>query len=227
MPSDVTSDDEQQPDGSGRPEAEPVRLPDQRRAARTKRSRNRRRPATAASNDGIGYGRRHQGRVLALQILYEVDLTDHDLAETLERTLADEEELARVAAEDDDLPGGQAAVAQTRALRDHVEHLVLGSVAARDDIDRRIEAAAPAFPIARVPAIDRNVLRLAVYELLHETDVPPKVAINEAVELAKRYGGDSSSRFVNGVLGTILERLPSDPAAPVAPAVASTAADTA
>lgn len=155
--------------------------------------------------------------MLALQILYEVDLTAHDLTETLERTLADEEELARVAAEEDEVPGAQAAVAQTRALREHVQRLVTGSVAARDEVDQLIAAAAPAFPVARVPAVDRNVLRLAVYELLHEAEVPPKVAINEAVELAKRYGGDSSGRFVNGVLGTIFEQLaanaPSTPAA--------------
>lgn len=181
-----------------------------------KRSRGRRKKprGTAQRGDSIGYGRRRQGRVLALQILYEVDLTDHALAETLERTLKDEEELSRLSAEDDETPGespvAQAASAQHRALREHVERLVNGSVAARPELDRLIEAAAPEFPVDRVPAIDRNVLRLAVYELLHEADVPPKVAINEAVELAKRYGGDSSGRFVNGVLGTIVEQLAAD-----------------
>jgi N utilization substance protein B len=206
MPTDVTS--EQHTDEAPTPDDGAGGAAGKRRAPRKQRSRERRRrSAGPASGDGVGYGRRRQGRILALQILYEVDLTDHDLTETFERTLADEEELARVAAEDDEVPGGQAAVAQTRALRDHVERLVLGSVAARDEIDRLIEDAAPAFPVARVPAIDRNVLRLAVYELLREADVPPKVAINEAVELAKRFGGDSSGRFVNGVLGTILERI--------------------
>lgn len=176
--------------------------------------RGRRRSATAGAGDGVGHGRRRQGRVLALQILYEVDLTDHGLAETLERTLNDEDELSRVLAEDEEIPLGQATVANTRALREHVERLVTGSVAARAETDRLIEAAAPAYPIGRVPAIDRNVLRLAVYELLHEVRVPPKVAINEAVELAKRFGGDSSGRFVNGVLGTIVEQLPASAAAP-------------
>lgn len=187
------------------------------RGSARKRSRGRRRKPSAASRDSIGYGRRRQGRVLALQILYEVDLTDHALAETLERTLHDEEELSRLSAEDDETPAPavveQAATAQHRALREHVERLVNGSVAARPELDRLIEAAAPEYPVARVPAIDRNVLRLAVYELLHEADVPPKVAINEAVELAKRYGGDSSGRFVNGVLGTIVEQIPATPPA--------------
>lgn len=152
--------------------------------------------------------------MLALQILYEVDLTDHGLAETLERTLADEDELSRALAEDEEIPLDERTVANTRALREHVERLVTGSFAVRTEIDRLIEAAAPAYPIGRVPAIDRNVLRLAVYELLHEARVPPKVAINEAVELAKRFGGDSSGRFVNGVLGTIAEQLPALAASP-------------
>jgi N utilization substance protein B len=184
---------------------------------RKKRSRRSRRRPAATTGDGVGHGRRRQGRVLALQILYEVDLTDHGLAETLERTLADEDELSRVLAEDEEIPLDQAAVANTRALREHVEQLVTGSFAARAETDRLIEAAAPAYPIGRVPAIDRNVLRLAVYELLHEARVPPKVAINEAVELAKRFGGDSSGRFVNGVLGTIVDQLPTAPAAPGEP----------
>jgi N utilization substance protein B len=77
----------------------------------------------------------------------------------------------------------------------------------QDVIDPHIAAAAPAFPVDQLPAIDRNVLRLAIYELLRETDVPVKAAINEAVELAKRFGGDSSGRFVNGVLGTVAERI--------------------
>ncbi|MBA2520775.1 MAG: transcription antitermination factor NusB [Chloroflexia bacterium] len=145
---------------------------------------------------------------MALQILYEVDLTGHDPAETLERTLAEEEELALVLVEDDETTGDRVQAAQARAIRDHVQRLVNGSLAARIEIDARIEAAAPAFPVARVAAIDRNVLRLAIYELLNEAEVPPKVAINEAVELAKRFGGDSSGRFVNGVLGTIVEQLP-------------------
>ena len=82
------------------------------------------------------------------------------------------------------------------------------------EIDPYIAEAAPAFPIAQLPAVDRNVLRLAIYELLHEAEVPPKAAINEAVELAKRFGGENSSRFVNGVLGTIATRIEHDRKAP-------------
>lgn len=178
-----------------------------------KRSPGRRRPQPPARREQVGYGRRHQGRVLALQILYEVDLTGHDPAETLERTVAEQEELAGILREDDEHPSEVAVSPQARAIREHVELLVNGTLAARAEIDQRIEAAAPAFPVARVPAIDRNVLRLAIFELFNEPDVPPKVAINEAVELAKRFGGDSSGRFVNGVLGTIAEQIPARRAA--------------
>ncbi len=125
--------------------------------------------------------------MLALQLLYELDLTGHDPAEALARSFADQPTPA--------------------AVRSHVERLVRGVLAAREEIDPHIAAAAPAFPLPQLPAIDRNVLRLAVFELLHEPAVPPKAAINEAVELAKRFGGENSGRFVNGVLGTIVERI--------------------
>ena len=124
--------------------------------------------------------------MLALQVLYEIDVTGHGLDETLARTFE--------------------AQPAPPPIREHVEQLVRGVLPRRDEIDPVIADAAPAFPVARLPAIDRNVLRLAIYELLHEPGVPPKAAINEAVELAKRFGGENSGRFVNGVLGTVVER---------------------
>lgn len=133
-------------------------------------------------------GERHQGRVLALQVLFEVDLAGHDHKLTLEHTLVDQ--------------------AAPPPLWRHVERLVTGVLRHQSEIDPYIVAAATAFPLPQLAAVDRSVLRLAVYEMLHERDVPIKVAINEAVELAKRFGGDNSGRFVNGVLGTIAERLP-------------------
>src|SRR5262245_11553100 len=138
-------------------------------------------------------GKRHQARILALQILFEVDLTEHDPMEVLARTFAD-----------------QPAPPETRR---YVERLVTGTLTDQEEIDRHVFAAAPAFPVAQLPSVDRNVLRIAIYELLRQPDVPPKVAINEAVELAKRFGGDNSGRFVNGVLGTIVNTLGSTPAA--------------
>ena len=142
-----------------------------------------------------------------MQVLYEVDLTGHSLEETLERVLATEEELATAASEDEEPAAETPLSAADRALHDHVRALVRGAFGTRPEADRLIEAAAPAFPIDRVPVVDRNVLRLAVHELLNEPDVPTRVAINEAVELAKRFGGESSGRFVNGVLGTIAGRV--------------------
>lgn len=85
------------------------------------------------------------------------------------------------------------------------ERLVRGTVQHRPELDERIAQAAPAFPIDQIATTDRVALELATYELLHERDVPVKVAINEAIELAKTYGGENSGRFVNGVLGTIAE----------------------
>lgn len=86
--------------------------------------------------------------------------------------------------------------------------LARGVVTAQGEIDPHIERAAPAFPMPQLASIDRSVLRIAVYELLYQPDVPFKAAINEAVDIAKTYGGPNSGRFVNGVLRTISESLP-------------------
>lgn len=132
-------------------------------------------------------GRRHLARVLALQSLFEIDMTNHDVEFVVERTFADQ-----------DVPAD---------IRPYVWKLVNGVLEHRDEIDTRVFAAAPAFPVAQLSSIDRNVLRIALFELLYPSDVPAKAAINEAVELAKRFGGDNSSRFVNGVLGTIVQSI--------------------
>lgn len=159
-------------DGSGRD-----KTPGTPRKKRSRRSRDR---ATLGA-------RRHQARILALQILFEVDLTKHPWEGVLERTLAEE------GVPDD--------------VGDYVKRLVPGVIAEKRAIDRTIAKAAPAFPISQLPTVDRNVLRLAIYELQTEADVPTKAAINEAVELAKRFGGENSGKFVNGVLGTIASQV--------------------
>lgn len=133
---------------------------------------------------------RHQARILAMQALFEHDMTAHDLEDVLAR-LSDEE--------GEDVPP---------PVRDHTFRLARGVDSRCAEIDPYIAEAAPAFPIPQLAAIDRSVLRLAVYELLFERDVPFRVVINEAVEIAKRFGGPSSGRFVNGVLGTIVDRIP-------------------
>jgi transcription antitermination protein NusB len=133
--------------------------------------------------------RRHQGRMLALQVLYEVDLTDHDPEEAMTRAFAEHEPV-------------------TPDVVEHVRSLVRGVGEHRDALDPIIAGAAPARALAEQAAIERNVLRLAAHELLNVPSVPPKVAINEGVELAKRFGGENSGRFINGVLRTILEEHP-------------------
>jgi N utilization substance protein B len=92
---------------------------------------------------------------------------------------------------------------------DFVNALVKGTIKNMPTIDVLIEKCAPEWPLDQVTAIDRNVLRLGIYELMHGNygEVPPKVAINEAIELAKTFGGESSARFVNGVLGTIYREM--------------------
>ena len=130
--------------------------------------------------------RRHQGRMLALQALYEIDLTGHDPDEVMARAFAEH------------APVREDVVA-------HVQSLVRGVLAHRDALDPVIAAAAPARALEEQAAIERNVLRLAAYELTYLPNVPPKVAINEAVELAKRFGGENSGRLINGVLRTLYE----------------------
>lgn len=146
------------------------------------------RPAPKRSGRQKKPNPRRQARTLALQILYETDQTDHEWNDVLERTIESE----------------QPAEETSSYLRT----LVDGIFRHQKAIDREIELAAPAFPIGQLSPVDRNALRIAIYELRYANDIPIKVAINEAVELAKRFGGDNSGRFVNGVLGTVVDRLP-------------------
>lgn len=125
---------------------------------------------------------RRQAREDALSLLYSGDIMDSDAA-----TLIDE--------------GG---FPEDIELGEYAESLVRGVMEHRDDIDERLAATSENWSIDRMPVVDRALLRLAVYEMAYVDDVPVSVAINEAVELAKIYGGeDESSRFVNGVLGRI------------------------
>ena len=127
---------------------------------------------------------RRQARIYALQALYELDTTNHTAADAIAHRLEDASFP----------PEGEAFLRQ----------LVSGVVINRDRLDALIQQYAPAWPVAQIAVIDRNVLRLALLELSTIPDTPPKVAINEAVDLAKLFGSDSSSRFVNGVLGAAM-----------------------
>jgi N utilization substance protein B len=126
---------------------------------------------------------RRLARVLALQTLFESESVGHESLAVLQRHL-----------DDNGLTGEGAAFATA---------LVEGVLTHREELDRVIAEAAPSWPMDQMAGVDKNVLRVAIYELLYDHDVPLKAAINEAVELGKRFGSDSSSRFVNGVLGTV------------------------
>jgi N utilization substance protein B len=126
---------------------------------------------------------RRDARALALQVLYEVDTAYHHAADVLKRHL-------------DDLEYGDK-------VRDYAEILISGVLANYRLLDSAIGANAPEYPVDQLAPIDRNILRIALFEA-RVSDVPTKVAINEAVELAKEFGSDTSARFVNGVLGAAL-----------------------
>jgi N utilization substance protein B len=126
---------------------------------------------------------RRKARALALQALYEVDSVGHGVQEVLTSLLAKE------------------GLSEENAA--FTRELVNGVIQNKDIIDYNIEKFAPAWPIGQIAVIDRNILRLAIFEVLLNNKAPVKVAINEAVELAKTFGSDSSSKFVNGVLGSV------------------------
>lgn len=127
---------------------------------------------------------RRQARMLAFQVLFGLDLNPHPPEVTIRQRLSEADEV-------------NAEVA------DHVTVLVDGTWSRLPEIDTRLASAAPAWPLSQMARVDKSILRLAIYELLYCADVPDRVAINEAIELAKVFGHDTSARFVNGVLGTI------------------------
>jgi len=133
---------------------------------------------------------RHLGRIVALQTLYEQDFRREvedpglDLEDVLARNISRYEE--------------------TIEDKAFIENLVRGVSGKETELDEVIRPVAPEWPIEQIARMDRVILRIGVYELLFEDGVPPKVVINEAVELAKAFGGDNSSKFINGVLGTVL-----------------------
>lgn len=137
---------------------------------------------------------RHLGRIVALQTLYEYEFR----TQSSDASADVKEILAR------NLDRYEAAI-EDRAF---VESLVKGVLKDQDAIDGQLQPIAPDWPIQQIARVDRNILRIGIYELLHQAEVvPPKVAINEAVELAKAFGSDNSSKFVNGVLGTAYRTL--------------------
>lgn len=131
---------------------------------------------------------RHLGRIVALQTLYEQDFrrecgdSEFSLEEVLNRNIS--------------------RYSETIDDKDFIVKLAEGVSDKSNELDELLQPLAPEWPLSQIARIDRVVLRIGLYELLYEADVPPKVVINEAVELAKAFGSENSSKFVNGVLGT-------------------------
>src|SRR5439155_11872912 len=131
---------------------------------------------------------RHLGRIVALQTFYEQDFRQQandeafNLDEVLQRNIE--------------------RYTETIADNDFIKNLVFGVDGHKSDLDDLIRPVAPEWPIEQIARMDRMILRIGAYELIHDKNVPTKVVINEAVELAKAFGGENSSKFINGVLGT-------------------------
>jgi len=140
---------------------------------------------------------RRKGRELAIQALYQCDLGSASAEEALALFLPDDY------GPDDDDPGGAAVPA--KALK-YAQELIRGTLSHLSEIDGLIRGQAEHWRIERMPAVDRNILRLAIYEFLYETDVPKLVVVDEAIELAKKFGSKDSGRFVNGLLDGLLKK---------------------
>jgi N utilization substance protein B len=130
---------------------------------------------------------RRRARSLVLQSLYEVDAVGHPPQEVVARHIEQNDNIS-----DDGVA--------------FLREMVLGVNSSTNHLDELIASCAPEWPVDQLAVLDRNILRMALWELATSNETPLKVAINEAVELAKRFGSDNSSRFINGVLGTLAQR---------------------
>ena len=128
---------------------------------------------------------RTKARGIALQALYEIDVVGHPPAEVLQERLEEEP--------------------QSADLAEFSRQILFGVLPIREELDVILAKYAPEWPLDQIAAVDRNILRIAAWEFAGTQGTPVKVAINEAVELAKAFGSDSAPRFVNGVLGSLAE----------------------
>jgi len=145
--------------------------------------------------------KRTRARELALQFLYQLDLRGPDILDEAKRYFRAEEE--------------------DKAAREFATQLVNGVVEHKEELDQVIRGVAQNWDIKRMAVIDRNVLRMAAFELFHCADIPPKVAINEAIELGKRYSTQNSGAFINGILDKIKDQAQARAPAPPGDAAAS------
>jgi N utilization substance protein B len=132
-------------------------------------------------------GPRRKARIAVLQTLFEIDYSSHNVDDVLNRSLEEK-------------TSNEDTIVFAREL-------INGIVIRKHSIDSILQRFAPLFPLVQIATIDRNILRIATFELVFECTVPLKAVINEAVELAKSFGSDNSPKFINGVLGSLISNL--------------------
>ncbi len=141
-------------------------------------------------------GIRREGREAAIQYLYQLDLNGRQLSALPQDFWA--------------LRVSSTQVEPPKKLRVYAEEIVYGVNSHLEELDQRIKRYAANYELHRIAAVDRNILRVAIYEMLFCPEIPPVVSINEAIEIAKRYGSDESGRFVNGILDRVRAEIPRD-----------------
>lgn len=146
-------------------------------------------------------GTRRMAREMALQMLYQSEAASIPIGDVIERFWSDRD----VASE----------------VRDFADRLARGTASRTDEIDPIIQETLDNWRLDRLAIVDRNVLRMAVFEMLHQPDTPEVVVIDEAIEVAKRFGGDESGQFVNGILDAVRKRVREAGAAPTTPTLGS------
>lgn len=139
---------------------------------------------TDTESNARGITARRRARAMVMQSLYEADTVEHSAADVLSERLSD--------------------AALSRRDAEFARGMLGGIFSSAAEIDNMISEFAPHWPIGQMAVVDRNILRMAIYEIMLSQNTPPRVAVNEAVELAKAYGGDSAPRFINGVLGSVM-----------------------
>lgn len=156
-----------------------------------------------------GMGMRREARERAIQFLFQCDLNAPDKVSEVLNHFWDSQRRSAIAQAADgkstwgekvELPPPTTEEAEMRLFADP---LILGTLEHRDEVDAVITKHAKNWDLARMAAVDRNILRLAIYEMLHRNDIPPVVSINEAVDIAKKFSTDDSGKFVNGILDKV------------------------
>lgn len=153
-------------------------------------------------------GKRREARERAVQFLFQHDLNPPEDLETALGQFWESQRLAAIAEEKGKATWGEKAelpppTTDEAAMRHFAEPLIRGALEHREEADSLIRKFCKNWDLPRIAAVDRNILRLAIYEMLHRDDIPPVVSINEAVDIAKRFSTQDSGKFVNGILDSV------------------------